>query len=155
GKLVGTLGQVGCFSFYPTKNLGAFGDGGAVITKDPQLAGRLRRSRNYGQTTRYLHQERGINSRLDEIQAALLSVKLAHLDEYNGQRRSLAAAYERYLRGVTLPKEQSDGPPVHHVYHLYVVRHSAREKLRTELTKAGIGTLVHYPVPVHRQAAYA
>ncbi len=155
GRLVGTLGAAGAFSFYPTKNLGACGDGGAVITGDRPLAARLRRLRNYGQTDRYRHAERGVNSRLDELQAAILAVKLAHLDEHNDTRRSLAECYRRCLRGVDLPIERNGGPPVRHVYHLYVVRHKERDRLRSELESRGIGTLIHYPVPVHRQPAYA
>ncbi len=155
GRLVGTLGAAGAFSFYPTKNLGACGDGGAVITNDRQLAARLRRLRNYGQSERYHHAERGVNSRLDELQAAILTVKLAHLDEHNDARRSLAECYRRHLTGVRLPVEGNGGPPVRHVYHLYVVRHDERDRLRSELESRGIGTLIHYPVPVHRQPAYA
>jgi dTDP-4-amino-4,6-dideoxygalactose transaminase len=156
GRLVGTIGHAGAFSFYPTKNLGACGDGGAVITADRQLAAKLRRLRNYGQSDRYHHVERGVNSRLDELQAAILNVKLAHLDEHNDARRSLAACYRRRLTGVELPTEGwGDGPAVHHVYHLYVVRHGNRDALRAALEARGIGTLIHYPIPVHRQPAYA
>lgn len=152
GRLVGTVGDLGAFSFYPTKNLGACGDGGAVITQDPELAQRLRRLRNYGQETRYQHVERGINSRLDEIQAAILTVKLAHLDAHNDERRRLADVYRHCLRGVRLPLERADN---RHVYHLFVVCHPRRDALRERLQAHGIGTLIHYPVPVHRQPAYA
>jgi dTDP-4-amino-4,6-dideoxygalactose transaminase len=155
GRLVGTLGHAGAFSFYPTKNLGAYGDGGAVITRDVSLAERLRRLRNYGQRERYHHLDRGFNSRLDELQAAILSVKLAHLDEHNGVRRFLAESYRKFLHGLTLPSEQGTGHAVHHVYHLYVVRHPQRDDLRRRLQERGVGTLIHYPVPVHRQPAYA
>jgi dTDP-3-amino-3,4,6-trideoxy-alpha-D-glucose transaminase len=151
-RLVGTFGQVAAFSFYPTKNLGALGDGGAVITNDAQIAGRLRRLRNYGQVSRYEHAERGINSRLDEIQAAILRVKLAHLDEHNAARRELAACYGKRLKRVTLPVERAGA---FHVYHLYVIRHSQRDALREALKIHGVGTLIHYPTPVHRQPAYA
>lgn len=150
-RLVGTMGQVAAFSFYPTKNLGALGDGGAVITNDAQIAGKLRRLRNYGQKTRYEHVERGGNSRLDEIQAALLRVKLAHLDEHNAIRRELAAHYGQHLKGVTLPVEREG---VYHVYHLYVIRHTQRDQLRDALKENGVGTLIHYPIPVHRQEGY-
>ena len=150
--LAGTIGHLGAFSFYPTKNLGAYGDGGAVITNNATLAERLRRLRNYGQTSRYHHQERGINSRLDEMQAAILSVKLAHLDAHNDERRRLAAAYREHLSDVGLPTECAD---VRHVYHLYVVRHPDRERLREGLRRRGVGTLIHYPIPVHCQPAYA
>jgi len=145
------MGHLGAFSFYPTKNLGAHGDGGAIITNDGALAERLRRLRNYGQTTRYDHQERGINSRLDEVQAAILRVKLAHLDAHNNERRRLAAAYGEQLGGVRLPSERGGA---RHVYHLYVVRHPQRESLREGLRRRGVSTLIHYPVPVHRQPAY-
>lgn len=151
GRLAGTIGQIAAFSFYPTKNLGAYGDGGAVLTDDPQIAARLRRLRNYGQVTRYEHAERGVNSRLDEIQAAILAVKLRHLDEHNAIRRELADLYGKTLQGVTLPVERAGA---HHVYHLYVIRHAQRDALRDALKARGVGTLIHYPVPVHRQAAY-
>jgi dTDP-4-amino-4,6-dideoxygalactose transaminase len=154
GRLVGTFGQLGAFSFYPTKNLGACGDGGAVLTGDAQLAARLRRLRTYGQATRYRHVERGVNSRLDEIQAAILSVKLKHLDEHNETRRALAAQYDRLLERVERPEVRS-GAGVYHVYHLYVVRHPERDSLATRLRARGVETLVHYPVPVHLQEAYA
>ena len=155
GRLVGTMGQMGAFSFYPTKNLGACGDGGAVITDDTLLAERLRRLRNYGQTRRYHHAGRGVNSRLDELQAAILAVKLPHLDEYNDERRHLAATYYEHLRGVTPPGERRGATPVRHVYHLYAVRHPCRDGLREALQAHGVGTLIHYPVPVHLQPAYA
>jgi dTDP-4-amino-4,6-dideoxygalactose transaminase len=151
GRLVGTFGALGCFSFYPTKNLGALGDGGAVITRDEYLADRLRRLRNYGQVERYHHDERGINSRLDEIQAACLRVKLAHLDDHNAARRRIAEDYHHHLRGVIIPEEHG---PVTHVYHLYVVRHRERDRLSQRLRQKGIGTLVHYPIPIHQQPAY-
>jgi dTDP-4-amino-4,6-dideoxygalactose transaminase len=150
GQLVGTFGQMGTFSFYPTKNLGAYGDGGAVITKDRQLAERLRRLRNYGQASRYHHLERGMNSRLDEMQAAILSVKLEHLNEHNDERRRLADCYRQELRNVELPEDSA----VHHVYHLYVIRHPRRDQLQDALRGRGIGTLIHYPIPVHQQPAF-
>ncbi len=152
GRPIGTFGKLAAFSFYPTKNLGAYGDGGAVLTDDVQLAERLRRLRNYGQTTRYVHAERGINSRLDEMQAAILGVKLAYLDEHNAVRRELACTYEGHLRGVTVPVVR-DG--AYHVFHLYVVRHPQRDDLMAALKERGVSTLIHYPLPVHLQAAYA
>lgn len=151
GQLVGTFGHLAAFSFYPTKNLGAYGDGGAVVTNDPLFADRLRQLRNYGQTTRYHHAERGINSRLDELQAAILSVKLAHLDEINELRRSLAIQYSEELHGVEIPVAT---PQAFHVYHLYVVRHPERDRLVQIMLEQGIGTLIHYPLPIHRQPAY-
>jgi dTDP-3-amino-3,4,6-trideoxy-alpha-D-glucose transaminase len=152
GTLVGTFGEVACFSFYPTKNLGAFGDGGAVVTRDAALAERVRRLRNYGQTSRYRHESRGFNSRLDELQAAILRVRLVYLDEFNAARRQVAAAYAKHLRGVSPPVER---PGAYHVYHLYVVRHQRRDALREHLRARGVGTLIHYPTPAHLQPAYA
>jgi dTDP-3-amino-3,4,6-trideoxy-alpha-D-glucose transaminase len=154
GKLVGTFGDLAAFSFYPTKNLGALGDGGAVLTRNAFLAERLRRLRNYGQAKRYHHLERGINSRLDEMQAAILRVKLAHMDEHNAVRRHLAEHYHAQLRGVSCPLPRP-AALVHHVYHLYVIRHARRQWLAERLKAAGIETLIHYPVPVHLQPAYA
>ncbi len=151
GQLVGTFGHLAAFSFYPTKNLGAYGDGGAILTNDDRFAERLRRLRSYGQTQRYIHAERGVNSRLDELQAAILRVKLRHLDEHNQQRRQIARIYDTHLREVMTPTE---APDVHHVYHLYVVRHGARDALMQALAQQGVGTLIHYPVPVHLQDAY-
>jgi dTDP-3-amino-3,4,6-trideoxy-alpha-D-glucose transaminase len=151
GRLVGTFGHLGAFSFYPTKNLGAYGDGGAVVTNDPALAERVRRLRNYGQTDRYHHVERGQNSRLDEMQAAILRVKLAHLDEHNAVRRRLAGEYSRRLSGVTVPACRGGAGPV---FHLYGVRHPRRDDLMSALREDGIGTLIHYPVPVHLQEGY-
>jgi dTDP-3-amino-3,4,6-trideoxy-alpha-D-glucose transaminase len=151
GKRVGGLADAAAFSFYPTKNLGALGDAGAVTTDDDLIAERIRLLRNYGQRTRYLHELEGINSRLDEIQAAFLRVKLPSLDEWNGRRRALAARYDVALRGVATP---AVAPWAHHVYHLYVVRTPRREELRRLLADRGVGTLVHYPLPVHLQPAY-
>jgi dTDP-3-amino-3,4,6-trideoxy-alpha-D-glucose transaminase len=153
GKLVGTFGDLAAFSFYPTKNLGAFGDAGAVLTSDAHLAERLRRLRNYCQAQRYHHAERGVNSRLDELQAALLRVRLTRLEEYNAERCRLAGRYRAGLSGVGLP--QADERRVQHAYHLFVVRHPARDRLRQRLQARGVETLVHYPVPVHLQPAYA
>lgn len=151
GRLAGTIGHLGAFSFYPTKNLGAYGDGGAVITDDAVLAERVRRLRNYGQEDRYHHAERGQNSRLDEMQAALLRVKLAHLDSHNAIRRRLAGEYSRRLAGVATPACRAGAEPV---FHLYVVRHPRRNPLMEALRERGIGTLIHYPVPVHLQKGY-
>jgi dTDP-3-amino-3,4,6-trideoxy-alpha-D-glucose transaminase len=152
GRLVGTFGHLAAFSFYPTKNLGALGDAGAVITGDPHLAGELRRLRHYGQTVRYRHEERGVNSRLDEMQAALLRVKLARLGEHNAARRRLAGRYQAGLAAVVPPIVR---PGAEHAFHLYVVRHGRRDALMEALAGRGIGTLIHYPIPVHRQTAYA
>jgi dTDP-4-amino-4,6-dideoxygalactose transaminase len=150
-KLVGAYGHMAAFSFYPTKNLGACGDGGAVITHDAHYSAKLRRLRNYGQVTRYVHVERGVNSRLDEVQAAILCVKLKHLDRFNQNRREIAAEYNRQLQGVTLPWAH---PLAYHVYHLYVIRHPKRDQLAETLKSLGIGTLIHYPIPNHLQEGY-
>jgi len=154
GRIAGTIGHLGAFSFYPTKNLGAYGDGGAVITKDAGLAERLRRLRNYGQTDRYHHAERGQNSRLDEMQAAILRVKLAHLDGHNAIRRELAGEYSRRLAGLTGIITPACRPGAEPVFHLYVVRHGQRDELMGALRERGIGTLVHYPIPAHLQEGY-
>jgi dTDP-3-amino-3,4,6-trideoxy-alpha-D-glucose transaminase len=152
GKLVGTFGSMGAFSFYPTKNLGAYGDGGAIITNDNALADRLRRLRFYGQTAQYHCIESGINSRLDEVQAAILSIKLKHLREHTEERRQIASWYRELTSGVELPIERAGA---FHVYHLFVVRHPDRDHLREALKSRGIGTAIHYPVPVHLQPGYA
>jgi dTDP-3-amino-3,4,6-trideoxy-alpha-D-glucose transaminase len=152
GKLAGTFGDMATFSFYPTKNLGALGDGGAIITNNAYYAEKLQRLRNYGQTTRYNHLERGINSRLDEIQAAILSVKLGWLNKHNETRRELANRYNQLLAdSVITPKERDE---VYHVYHLYVIRHPLRDQIMQKLMEQGIGSLIHYPVPIHLQPAY-
>lgn len=149
---VGSFGGLSCFSFYPTKTLGAFGDGGAIVTNDPGYAERLRQLRQYGQTQKYHHVIRGMNSRLDDLQAAILSVKLPHLDEHNQMRRELARVYRENLQGVRLPHEHCD---CLHVYHLFVIRHCQRDALQQWLQDRGIQTMIHYPLPVHLQPAYA
>ena len=155
GRVVGALSGIGALSFYPTKNLGALGDGGAVLVNDPALAVRLRRARNGGQTDRYHHPEPGINSRLDEMQAAVLRVGLRHLEHWNARRRELAAIYRRELAsagGLVLPVAQPYARPNH---HLFVVRHPRRDALMAGLAERGIATLIHYPVPLHLQGAFA
>ena len=153
GQKVGTIGHLGTFSFYPTKNMGAYGDGGAVITKDEALAENLMQLRNYGQTTRYTHQTRGTNSRLDEIQAAILRVKLKHLDAHNKRRNAIARIYDEKLSGVITPHVRDN---VLHVYHLYVIRDNinTRDDLMAQLKDRGIGTLIHYPIPIHLQESH-
>lgn len=151
GRPVGSLGDACAWSFYPTKNLGAMGDGGMVTTDDPAVAERVRRLRAYGQTSRYVHETKGINSRLDELQAALLAAKLPHLEGWNAARRERAARYGALLDGVAKPTAMAWAE---HVYHLYVVRVPGRDALQAALQSRGIGTLVHYPIPVHRQGAY-
>ncbi len=154
GKKVGAWGHVSAFSFYPTKNLGAYGDGGAMVTDDPELAERVRLLRQYGWKDRQVSTVKGLNSRLDELQAAILRVKLIHLDEWNAKRRQLALRYQDLLRdtGLTLPFAPSDSEPVH---HLFVVRSPERDSLRAFLSDKGIQTLIHYPLPVHLQPAYS
>lgn len=152
-RRVGSLGHAAGFSFYPGKNLGAIGDAGAVVTDDPELAQRVRRLRNYGSTERYHHEIIGGNSRLDEIQAAVLSAKLAHLDAWNAARSRLAEIYLEGLRDaeVTLPAVDPGSTPV---WHLFVVRDENRDGLARTLHEQGIETLVHYPIPPHRSGAY-
>jgi dTDP-4-amino-4,6-dideoxygalactose transaminase len=153
GRRVGGFGSAAAWSFYPGKNLGALGDGGAVTTNDEVLACRIRRLRNYGAATKHSHEMRGFNSRLDELQAAVLRVKLRHLDAWNDQRRQLAALYQAQLAGsaLILPEVAPHCDPV---WHLYVVRSAQRDALRDHLLRRGIETQVHYPVPPHRQKAY-
>lgn len=153
GKMCGTMGDAAAFSFYPTKNLGAYGDGGAVVTNEAGIDAKVRMLRNYGEEVRYHHSEKGFNSRLDEIQAAILRVKLRHLDEWNAARRERAQMYGAMLGDLplTLPTE---AVRAFHIYHLYVVRTPKRDLLQQFLRERGIGTLLHYPVPVHLQKAY-
>jgi dTDP-4-amino-4,6-dideoxygalactose transaminase len=153
GKPVGSFGDLAAYSFYPTKNLGALGDGGALTTADADLAARLRRLRNGGQTDRYHHGEFGINSRLDEMQAAVLRARLPWLPSWTADRRTLAAEYRRRLAGapVTVPPERDPG----HVYHLFPILSPHRAALQAHMKARGIETLIHYPVPIPRQPALA
>jgi dTDP-4-amino-4,6-dideoxygalactose transaminase len=154
GQPAGSVGAVACFSFYPTKNLGALGDGGMVTTSDDALAAELRAIREYGwRGRRYVSERTGVNSRLDELQAAILRVKLASLAQDNARRRAIAARYDAGLAGLqlTLPAR---APRVEHVFHQYVVRSPRRDALRAALQEAGIGTNIHYPMPIHLQPAY-
>ena len=154
GKKAGAGGHISAFSFYPTKNLGAYGDGGAVVTDDPALAEHVRLLRQYGWRDRQVSTLKGLNSRLDELQAAILRVKLQHLDEWNAKRKQLALRYQDLLRdtGLTLPSHLKHSLPVN---HLYVVRSPERDSLRAFLSDKGIQTLIHYPQPVHLQPAYS
>jgi dTDP-3-amino-3,4,6-trideoxy-alpha-D-glucose transaminase len=154
GRGAGTNGEAGAFSFYPTKNLGAMGDGGAVVTSDAETAERLRLLRHYGQTDRYRHESFGVNSRLDEIQAAILRVKLGHLDVWTERRREIARRYSDALRD-TAAEPLEELPDRRHVFHLYVVRAPDRDRLQSDLAERGIGTLIHYPIPIHDQAPFA
>lgn len=153
GVRVGGLGDIACYSFYPTKNLGAFGDGGAVATNDKAIADRARAIRQYGWKERYLSDVKGMNTRLDEIQAAILAVRLIRLDKEIAHRRTIAARYDAALTDLIETPKVRDGAS--HAYHLYVLRHPRRDELATALKAANIGTGIHYPVPVHLQKAYA
>ncbi len=154
GQAVGTFGDAATFSFYPTKNLGALGDGGAVATNDTALAERIAALRQYGWHKHYISDEIGVNSRLDEIQAAILRAKLPHLHRQNARRGDIAATYTEVLRDHPLqPPRRRDG--AQHVYHLYVTRSAQRDRFQSQLKERGIGTGIHYPVPVHLQPAYA
>ena len=157
GRPVGTLAGeqgIGALSFYPTKNLGALGDGGAILVNDRHFAARLRQLRNGGQGDRYRHERPGVNSRLDEIQAALLRVGLRHLAAWTDRRRALAALYTRALEGAgVLPLGEL--PYARAVFHLFVVRHPRRDALMAALAERGVGTLIHYPIPLHLQPAFA
>lgn len=154
GRRIGAHGDIVCWSFYPGKNLGAFGDAGAITTNDTCLAERVAILRNYGSRQKYVNGEAGVNSRLDPIQAAVLRAKLQVLDEWTERRRAVTTAYAEGLRDTSLilPHVPSWAEPV---WHLYVVRTTDREKLQARLTEAGVGTLIHYPIPPHMQAAYA
>lgn len=154
GDRLGGHGDAVAWSFYPGKNLGALGDGGAVTTDDPEIASRLRMLRNYGSRTKYVNEMRGFNSRLDPVQAAALRVKLRHLDEWNSRRRRIAHLYLEGLAksGLVLPQIAGNADPV---WHLFVVRHPERDAFQRRLAEAGIATLIHYPIPPHRQQAYA
>jgi dTDP-4-amino-4,6-dideoxygalactose transaminase len=153
-RRAGTLGALAAFSFYPTKNLGAFGDGGAVVTSDPQLDERLRLIRQYGQADRYHHVAEGVNSRLDELQAALLRVRLARLDADNARRQAIAAHYADALAG-TRAEPLVRLPDRDHVFHLFVITSDERDRLRDALAADGVGTLIHYPEPIHGHPPYA
>jgi dTDP-4-amino-4,6-dideoxygalactose transaminase len=155
GGITGSFGNVNGTSFYPGKNLGALGDAGAVTTNDDELGGKIRTLRNYGSQKKYYNEVIGYNSRLDELQAAVLSVKLPHLMEWTHQRQTVAALYDQHLVGLgdlILPIVAEGAT---HVYHLYVVRTKYREALQRHLQEQNIGTLIHYPVPPHLQQAYA
>ena len=150
-QMTGTFGDAGCFSFYPTKNLGALGDAGAVVTNDDQLADRLRHTRNYGSKQKYVNEYIGVNSRLDEIQAAMLRVKLQQLDRMTTHKRQLAEIYFEHLPSwLKLPRRREDE---HDVFHIFGVRYERRDELRSWLLSQGVKTEVHYPIPPHRQTA--
>ena len=153
GRRAGSLGHAAATSFYPGKNLGALGDGGAVLTNDDAIAGKVKQLRNYGSKIKYQHDLAGYNSRLDEMQAAFLRVKLAVLDEWNARRRDAAAQYSKMLAGsdlhLPLAPEYAES-----VWHLYVIRSKNRDALKAHLERQGVSTVIHYPIPPHRQACY-
>ncbi len=154
GRRAGSWGDAATFSFYPAKNLGAYGDAGAVVTNSEEVAARARMLRDHGRTDKYLHEYIGVNSRLDTLQAAILDVKLAHMDEWNEARRAVAAKYDAALSEfawLTAPAEIASG---RHIYHLYVIQCARREELRLYLSDNGIGVGIHYPVPLHLQPAF-
>ncbi|MCP3958326.1 MAG: DegT/DnrJ/EryC1/StrS family aminotransferase [bacterium] len=153
GRPAGTMGDVGCFSFYPGKNLGAYGDAGAIVTGDAELAARLSRLRNHGRSGKYEHHEVGVNSRLDGLQASILAAKLVHLHDWNRRRRAAAARYDRLLEGVEGARALTGRPETESVYHLYVVRVPHRDEVLELLRADGIGAGIHYPVPCHLQPA--
>lgn len=153
GRKAGTFGELGCFSFYPSKNLGGYGDSGMVVTSDASLAERVRLLRNYGEGRRYHHSVKGFNSRMDELQAAVLRVKLTHLEKYNELRKERACDYDLLLRDVgdlVLPAKKNGS----HVHHLYVIRTRNRDELQRYLADHQVRTQVHYPIPIHLQEAY-
>jgi dTDP-4-amino-4,6-dideoxygalactose transaminase len=155
GRRTGSLGHAGATSFYPGKNLGAFGDAGAVTTNDDSLADRLRMLRNYGSKVKYQHELPGVNSRIDELQAGFLRVKLRHLDEWNTRRKSLAAFYISRLSSLNIPLISPSVPPwADPVWHLFVIRHPRRDDLQKQLADQGIQTIIHYPIPPHLSGAY-
>jgi dTDP-4-amino-4,6-dideoxygalactose transaminase len=153
GRKAGSMGNLGAFSFYFTKNLGAYGEGGMITTNDPELNRKIRMLRDHGSEKRYYHEMVGWNARIDELQAAALRIKLPYLDKWNEQRRNHASFYNEALKkiGVISPKESKYN---RHVYHLYVIRTATRDELKEWLNQRGIGTGIHYPVPVHMQHAY-
>ena len=152
-RKAGSMGDVGAVSFYPTKNLGGYGDGGMILTNNRVLAAKMRMLREYGQKEKYCHEIRGINSRLDEVQAAILRVKLKYLDEFNARRRRIAEIYDGNIKNhyIVRPQEKDYGS---HTYHLYVISCARRDELQRYLAGHGIGAIIHYPKPVYRQKAY-
>jgi len=155
GRRAGSFGVAGCFSFYPTKNLGALGDGGMVVSSDAELAERLRKLRNFGSREKYVHDVSGINSRLDELQAALLRVRLRRLDAENEQRCRVAAVYAERLGGAHGLQLPVPGEPQSHAWHIYAVQCGSRDSLQHLLRERGVETLIHYPCPVYRHAPFA
>jgi dTDP-4-amino-4,6-dideoxygalactose transaminase len=159
GKKVGSIGHVGCFSFYPTKNLGGCGDGGAITTNDPELAAKMRVLREHGSKVRYIHDEIGVNSRLDAIQAIILQIKLRYLDTWNAKRQQIAAYYRQYLSnipGIITPQELANGVGVWNQYTIRITGNDAqhRDAVRSQMQAKGVGSMVYYPLPLHLQPVY-
>jgi dTDP-4-amino-4,6-dideoxygalactose transaminase len=155
GRSCGSMGVMACFSFYPGKNLGAAGDGGLVTTNDGKLEERLKRLRNYGEAKKYEHVEKGLNARLDTLQATILNVKLPHLSGWNSARASRASQYRKLLAGSKAVQCQSELPNSTHVYHLFMIQNERRDSLKQFLQDRGVQTGIHYPTPIHLQKAYA
>ncbi|TFI55970.1 DegT/DnrJ/EryC1/StrS family aminotransferase [Mastigocladus laminosus UU774] len=156
GQRVGSIGHVGCFSFYPTKNLGGCGDGGAITTNDPEIAAKLRVLKEHGQKNRYIHEEIGVNSRLDAIQAAILQIKLRYLDIWNQKRRAIASRYQQFLNqvpGIIPPQELNGGEGVWNQYTIRVLNNK-RDWVRNQLQERGVNTMIYYPRPLHLQPVY-
>ncbi len=154
GRPVGTFGAAGCFSFYPGKNLGAYGEGGAVVTSDPALHAKMAALGNHGSRVRYVHEYVGHNYRMDGFQGAILSVKLKHLEAWTQARQKAADLYRQHLAGVPQIVLPAEAPGVRHVYHLFVVRAQRRDELKKFLEERGVGVGIHYPIPCHQQAPY-
>lgn len=154
GKPVGAIGDAGCFSFYPGKNLGAYGDAGMIVTNSPEIAERLKLLRNYGQPEKYLHTMMGYNRRLDSLQAAVLRVKLRHLDQWNASRQRAAMRYDELLKGVDSIRTPYVAEESLHIYHLFVIQHPQRDRLLNYLREQGVYGGLHYPTPVHLQPCY-
>jgi dTDP-4-amino-4,6-dideoxygalactose transaminase len=154
GQRVGSIGDIGCFSFYPGKNLGAYGEGGAIVTSNPEYARKIKMLRDWGQEERYHHVMKGYNYRMDGIQGAILRVKLRYLDQWTEARRTHAAQYDELLANSAV-KTPAVMPYSHHVYHIYAIRANQREQLQQKLNEQGIQTGIHYPIPVHLQTGYA
>ena len=154
GRACGSLGTAGCFSFYPGKNLGAYGDGGMITTHDAELAAKLRRLRHYGQDAKYHHDEKGLNARLDTVQAAVLNVKLRNLRNWNETRAKHAHRYRQLLEGVGDIRFQQQATFSTHIYHLFIIETDRRNEMQKHLSAAGIHTNIHYPIPIHLQKAY-
>lgn len=154
-QVAGSFGDIGCFSFYPTKNLGAFGDGGAIATDNKEVYKKMLMLRDYGRRSRYEHVSIGYNSRLDTLQAAVLKLKLKHLEEWNQMRRNNAERYTELLKGIGEVITPFEADYSHHVYHIYAVRVKNRDRVIEELKRKGVGVLIHYPIPIHLQKVYA